>query len=146
MTAKPRVCKDCLTIDGQRLDRNATHPGPRCATHWRAEKKRRSAAAHESRVLRVYAMPPGTYARLYEAQGGTCAIHRCRAAGGGARRLAVDHDHTCCAGPETCGNCTRGLLCQIHNEWIGRAGDDPAVFDSIAEYLRNPPARRVLTD
>jgi len=68
-------------------------------------------------------------------QSGFCATHGCRAQGK-SRDLCIDHDH------ET--GEVRGLMCNVHNEWIGRAGDDPAVFDSIAEYLRNPPARRVL--
>jgi hypothetical protein len=32
----------------------------------------------------------------------------------------------------------------MHNEWIGRAGDDPEVFESIASYLLEPPAREAL--
>lgn len=139
MTIKPRVCVNA-EIDSPHAKRLAQRPGPRCETCWRAEKKRRSAAAHESRVTDVYGLLPGDYARLLEAQGGTCAIYRCRAAGG-SRRLAVEHDHALKDRASV-----RGLCCAVHNEWIGRAGDDPAVFDSIAEYLRNPPARRVLTD
>jgi len=34
----------------------------------------------------------------------------------------------------------------MHNEWIGRAGDSPEVFDSLAAYLRDPPARKLLMD
>jgi hypothetical protein len=34
----------------------------------------------------------------------------------------------------------------MHNEWIGRAGDNPEIFDSLASYLRDPPAREMLMD
>lgn len=135
----PPMCKDCRA-EGVVSFRPTPHPGPRCVTHWRAEKKRRSAVAHEARSIGVYGLLPGDYEALYAAQGGRCAIHGCRAAGG-TRRLAVEHDHKL-EGRES----VRGLVCAVHNEWIGRAGDDPEVFDSLAEYLRNPPARRVLTD
>jgi hypothetical protein len=45
-----------------------------------------------------------------------------------------------------CRACVRGLACVTHNEWIGRAGDDPEVFDSLAAYLRNPPGRATLME
>jgi hypothetical protein len=86
------------------------------------------------------------YWALYEKQGGTCAIFSCRAKGL-SRSLAVEHDHSCEMGHERnrwCRACVRGLTCSQHNEWIGRSGDDPAIFDSLANYLRNPPAREVL--
>jgi hypothetical protein len=34
----------------------------------------------------------------------------------------------------------------MHNEWIGRTGDNPDIFDSLASYLRNPPAREILME
>lgn len=137
MTAKP--CKESVPGTSH-AKRPAPHPGPRCTTCHRAVKKARRATSHEARVVGVYGLLPGDYERLYEAQGGTCAIHRCRATGA-SRKLSVDHDHSL-IGRES----VRGLTCRDHNSWIGRAGDDPAVFDSIAEYLRRPPARKILTD
>ena len=60
----------------------------------------------------------------------------CRATGR-AKKLAVDHDHK--TGE------VRGLCCGICNNVLGlMARDDPSVFDRAADYLRNPPARRVL--
>jgi hypothetical protein len=63
-------------------------------------------------------------------------VYGCRAAGK-TRALTQDHDHVT--------NEPRGLLCNTHNEWLGRAGDNPAVFISLALYLLDPPSRRVLT-
>ncbi|MFG3137664.1 endonuclease VII domain-containing protein [Streptomyces sp. NPDC048211] len=135
--AKP--CKDCVTDwagfpPPAAKQRPAPHPGPRCATHWRAEKKRRSAAAHEASVQRTYGLKPGQYEQLYEAQGGTCAI--CPRATGATRRLSVDHDHK--TGE------VRGLLCRPCNDMLGHARDDWAMFAKAARYLTNPPAREVL--
>lgn len=141
MTAGIKICRDCVA-EGIKTVRPAPYPGPRCASHDRAVKKARSKATHARRVADVYGLLPGDYEALLEAQGGTCAILHCRAAGG-TRRLAVEHDHKL----EYLGReAVRGLACAVHNEWIGRAGDDPEVFESIAAYLRNPPARKVLTD
>lgn len=80
-----------------------------------------------------YGLAPGDYARLLEAQGGTCAIPRCPATGK-RKRLAVDHDH------ET--GEVRGLLCGPHNyDLLGRFAGD---LEAALAYLAEPPARRVL--
>lgn len=113
---------------------------PRCTTCEREVKRARRKASHESRVGKVYGLEPGDYERLYEAQGGKCAIAKCKATGK-TKKLAVEHQHD----QEHLGrDSVRGLACGPHNGWIGQAGDDPEVFDSIAEYLRNPPAHKVL--
>lgn len=138
MTAD-KECKDCIA-EGITSKRAAPHPGPRCVTHHRKVVKARRAKAHEKRVTGIYGLNEGEYELLYEAQGGTCAIHKCRARGA-VKKLAVDHQHDI----EHLGrDSVRGLLCGPHNQWLGQAGDDPEVFESVAAYLRNPPARAVL--
>jgi hypothetical protein len=97
-------------------------------------------------VLKMYGLLPGEYAKLLAYQGGTCAILNCKARGVYVA-LAVDHDHKCDKGhPKQigCRKCVRGLLCKRHNREIGFNGDDPDVFESIADYLRSPPAKEVL--
>ncbi len=54
---------------------------------------------------------------------------------GAQARLAVDHDHSCCPGETSCGNCVRGLLCHSCNTGIGKLGDDPARLRAAADYL-----------
>lgn len=139
------MIKTCVNAEAgsPHAKRLAQRPGPRCETCWRAIVKVRRAAAHEARVGKVYQLPSGMYAALYAAQGGACAI--CQTARGLKRRLAVDHDHACCPGPTSCGQCVRGLLCQPCNkDLLGRYGV-PALERAI-QYLKDPPARRVLTD
>ncbi len=121
-----RPCKGCGSTT-----RPTPHPGPRCATCHREVRKDRRKAAHGSYVLRTYGMTEEMYWALYDAQGGVCAI--CRRATGRAKRLAVDHDHSCCPEPPTCGRCTRGLLCGPCNELIGRLGS--AALRRAADYL-----------
>lgn len=66
--------------------------------------------------------------------------------------LAVDHDHACCPGPISCGECVRGLVCQHHNLAIGQLHDSVAEAMDLAAYLQTwqmrsagpmatPPAR-----
>lgn len=139
-----RVCKDCLAEWIAVVGVNSGLPskprsivegsGGRCATHWRDEKKRRKTAAHEKRVQKVYGLPPGDYDRLYEAQGGKCAI--CRIATGVTKALAVDHDH------ET--GLAYGLLCgPCNKDVMGRSRRDVAFFVRCIQYLDNPPARQL---
>ena len=137
MTVKE--CRDCLA---ERVAKAVAPPpgrprpivegsGGRCATHWRDEKKRRKGSAHEKRVQKVYGLGPGDYDRLYELQGGRCAI--CKIATGATKRLAVDHDHVT--------GLVRMLACGPCNKIIGHFRDDPNMLRNAAWVLENPPAR-----
>ncbi|MFF8831288.1 endonuclease VII domain-containing protein [Streptomyces sp. NPDC015131] len=124
---RPRkpICKDCPP----NLRRPAPNPGPRCATHWREELRRRAKATHERRVLTTYGLGPGDYDRLYDYQERRCPI--CRRATGKTRKLSVDHDHKSGA--------VRGLLCRPCNTMLGHGRDDPQFFIRAAVYLIDPP-------
>ncbi|WP_079074765.1 endonuclease VII domain-containing protein [Streptomyces atriruber] len=133
----PRQCKDCPPTS----KRPAPHKGPRCTTHHREATKRRRDAAHERRVGDTYGLAPGDYDKLYRLQGGRCAI--CTRGKGISRRLAVDHDHKCCAGTTSCGTCVRGLVCGRCNSMLGHARDELDFFIRAHRYLFSPPARRL---
>lgn len=51
--------------------------------------------------------------------------------------LVVDHDHSCCPGQFSCGNCIRGLLCFNCNTGAGMLNNDPAIAASMTKYLEN---------
>lgn len=132
-------CKDCEP--GSK--RPAPHPGPRCVTHHRAVKKQRSQKAHTKRVQSVYSISGEEYAALYESQGGRCYV--CQRANGTAKRLSVDHDHSCCDGPTSCGKCVRSLLCYSCNRGvIGHLRDDIDALKRAIEVIRDKPAQAVL--
>ena len=105
-----------------------------------AVKREQREAAHDRRVEKLYGLRPGEYRKLYTAQGGKCAIKNCPARGI-TLSLAVDHDHDLGLHNR---RAVRGLLCKRHNREIGYCHDDPEVFESLANYLRQPPAREVL--
>jgi Recombination endonuclease VII len=86
-------------------------------------------------ILCNYKLDPTQYAELVEAQGGVCAI--CGETHEDGSRLHIDHDHSCCPGPITCGLCIRGLLCRKCN--IGLATVERMGFEAIAAYLIDPP-------
>ena len=140
MAGKPRRCKDC--DPATKRPRPAPHPGPRCATHHRERQKAAREANHGRHVARTYNLTPEQYQAILDAQGGQCA-GKCGATGR-TKKLAVDHDHSCCPGPVSCGRCVRGLLCSRCNRFIGHLRDGVESLRGLADYLENPPARRVL--
>ena len=125
--AKTRKCSRC---EKNRALRFFTPKGRICAD---CRKKTRSKASHEARVQDTYGLEPGEYDRLFQAQGGRCAI--C----GGTRRqrLSVDHCHKT--------GQVRGLLCRMCNgRLLTSARDNPNTLRSAADYLERPPAVEIL--
>lgn len=57
----------------------------------------------------------------------------------GRRVWHVDHDHACCPGRTSCGDCVRGLLCASCNQKLGWFEGQ---YEQVTSYLNNPPARR----
>jgi hypothetical protein len=49
----------------------------------------------------------------------------------------IDHDHSCCPGPYSCGDCVRGLLCAGCNTAIGHVGDSVDRLQKLIVYLTN---------
>jgi hypothetical protein len=75
------------------------------------------------------------YLEMYEAQNGKCKIcdgietsHR--------SRLSIDHDHSCCPGETSCGQCIRGLLCFNCNTALGNAKDNIENLQKMIDYLK----------
>lgn len=89
---------------------------------------------HFAKKLRQrYKLTPGEYHAILDAQEGVCAI--CKSPPRD-KRLAVDHDHNCCPGELTCGECVRGLLCDNCNWWLGLIDDRLSMLESAENYLR----------
>lgn len=47
----------------------------------------------------------------------------------------IDHDHSCCQGKNTCGDCIRGVLCHSCNAGIGLLKDSVYVMTRAISYL-----------
>jgi hypothetical protein len=78
--------------------------------------------------------------RLLREQGGVCAI--CGTDDPGTSQgWAIDHDHSCCDGADSCGKCVRGVLCMGCNTGLGNFKDDPERMRRAIEYLRRPKLR-----
>lgn len=87
----------------------------------------------DSRYMLDYKITLREYDEKLAAQGGGCAI--CSGVNPDGKRLAVDHDHSCCPGKKSCGKCVRDLLCDACNHGIGRFMDDVERMARAIEYL-----------
>lgn len=141
---KTAICAICGPVKVRfRTDRS-----PECMTkrresaaRWNAKNPQRASGPWPERspeerwresLKWQFGITPADYLRMLDEQGGVCAIcHRPQE----ECRLAVDHDHRCCAGERSCGKCVRGLLCRTCNLALGCVRDDPAILGSAIDYL-----------
>lgn len=108
----------------------------------KATKQKASARAHAKRIEETYGITADEYAALLDYQGGACAI--CRRAPR-AKRLAVDHAHDLEHDGQATRESVRGLLCRNCNRNVlGHLQDDPSALSRAIDYLKQPPARKVL--
>lgn len=154
---KVKKCKDCPALPlppANRADRvpgvryrpkkdlDAPFPGPRCYFCNKARERKVKASAHARYIEKTYNITYEFYLALYDLQGGKCYV--CVRATGESKKLAVDHDHKCCPGSTSCGECVRGLLCKPCNQDVlGHLRDEIAAFERGISYLKNPPAERL---
>lgn len=83
-----------------------------------------------------YGLTVEQYAWMLYDQGFRCAI--CFTDDPGTRNGGdwhIDHDHTCCSGSRSCGECVRGLLCGGCNRGLGQFKDNPLALQSAINYL-----------
>lgn len=87
------------------------------------------------RLRKDFGLSGDQYDALLASQAGRCAICENRPRG---KRLAVDHNHQ--TGE------IRGLLCKrCNHDLLGSARDDTPILLRAVSYLKNPPARAVLS-
>ena len=70
------------------------------------------------------------YKNMHDSQGNACAICLTK------EKLLVDHDHSCCSGPVSCGKCVRALVCFRCNVSLGMVNDNVTILDSMIKYLK----------
>jgi hypothetical protein len=55
----------------------------------------------------------------------------------------IDHDHKCCSGKRSCGQCVRGLLCNRCNLLLGMVESEPHLIpEYLIQYLQTTEKRR----
>lgn len=98
----------------------------------KSDKRDRSAYTR-GRKLRLYNLTEAEFNELLTLQRGKCGI--CATSEPGPRGWFIDHDHACCPGIGSCGDCVRGLLCQECNLLLGHARDSVDRLERAKKYL-----------
>lgn len=112
-------CKACRSADSRR--RNAD-----------PEKQARQRALH---LAYRFGLSVDQYNDMLAAQGGVCPICL-RSPENLTQPFHVDHDHRCCPGDKTCGQCLRDLLCFNCNVALGSIRDSLETAERLVTYLR----------
>lgn len=103
--------------------------------HHRAFKRQAKDKAHDAYIVRTYrGMGPGDYQRIWEHQGGRCAI--CKRTLHTTKRGALEHDHAL--------NWPFGITCAPCNDFLGYIGRRLDVAQALVVYLQHPPAWEVI--
>ncbi len=91
-----------------------------------------------NRLVKTYNITSDQYIQMLSAQNNLCGLckqpERSVTKNGTVMKLSVDHDHSCCAGSKSCGQCVRGLLCQGCNARMGYIDALYLVDIDIEEY------------
>jgi hypothetical protein len=121
---KRRECRECGETYQPKGVRSAW-----CPPCLNTRTKQRDKERRHGRTVQTKGLTVDQYAAMLDSQNGTCAI--CKEPPG-YRRLAIDHDHSCCPGERSCGKCVRSLLCDVCNT---RLGVVEIYGDQMREYL-----------
>lgn len=82
-------------------------------------------------VIVRHGLTASKYEDLIEAQGFRCDICKLEF----KSTPNVDHDHKCCPGWKSCGECVRGLLCKLCNAALGAFQDDLTTLKEAIKYI-----------
>lgn len=120
-------------LDPAKLAQHAEREAIRRAEMTPAERARQ---AKRHTLTTRYNLTVAEWEQIWEGQGRKCAGCGRKPSPFAKRRYNVDHRHL--------DGLVRGILCRMCNQGLGYLRDSPAVLASLASYLSNPPASRVL--
>lgn len=86
-------------------------------------------------IFYQYGMSIERYEELLSIQNNKCKL--CAVPFTETRSPHVDHDHECCAGNKTCGECVRALLCGPCNRGLGLFKDNLMILQKAIEYIQS---------
>lgn len=88
----------------------------------------------ERLMIRNYKIDNKKFEKMFDDQNRSCAICK-KENPDGNNGWHIDHDHNCCVGPKTCGECVRGILCSSCNKGIGHFFDSKEYLVNAINYL-----------
>lgn len=161
---KDHYCKECRTIAGV-ASHNTHKKNKRCkidgcvepfyakdyckihyTRNWRNNDSRETAGIptflkRPDRLMSQYGLTPHQYKAMSKNGCNICGDM------GSVWTLNVDHDHACCSGNKSCGNCVRGILCTRCNTTLsyydrGKIRDNHPLIGKIEKYLKRYENRK----
>jgi len=104
---------------------------------WMEDNPERYKRNYTNNGFRRHGITEAIYMELLVKQNYGCAACGCLPSGHrySGERLNIDHDHSCCPGPYSCGKCVRGLLCVGCNSALGHLNDSIERIDKLKKYL-----------
>jgi hypothetical protein len=127
-----KLCKACDSKKGRAYyNKNKENILYKQKKHPRYKSRLTSKTNRYSRVNRVYNLSPFEYDSLIISQDSKCAICGLKS----LVSLSVDHNHDCCNGRTSCGECVRGLLCNRCNLGLGAFDDNIDKLLQAIDYL-----------
>jgi len=143
--AKAPECCDCIQLGIETWRPVKGKRKKRCVTHTRAKAKADYERNRDKARERNFGLTPERHKKLLQVQGGLCALCGPETGrNGSTKALATDHDHRCCPGRKSCGNCVRGALCSDCNRMLGRVNDSIEFARRLLDYLIDPPYQKIL--
>lgn len=129
---KRYTCKTCWNIRQQNYDKITQEEKNRrrkiAISKWSEDRRKEETdKAYFRKILVEHGLTEDSYNLMLENQNNSCAICKCKVAGGKGR-WHVDHCHT--------NNHVRGLLCKSCNLFLGLAKDDVDILTEAISYLR----------
>jgi len=61
------------------------------------------------------------------------------------KKTCIDHDHACCPGAKSCGQCIRGIICYACNTMLGFAKDNSEILQAGSNYLKETQWNQLFT-
>lgn len=92
---------------------------------WRRDRPEYRKRQSDRQRLRRHGIDPDTFVEP----------NMCEICGAEGETLAIDHDHSCCPGKYSCGECVRGFICNNCNNGLGRFMDDATLLQAAIDYL-----------
>jgi hypothetical protein len=97
----------------------------------RASSKRNYTAGSKNKPThRKHHLTFEQFESMLAAQDGLCSICKISEA------THIDHDHSCCPGPYSCGRCVRGLLCHNCNTALGLVKESVSTLAAMVDYVQ----------
>lgn len=86
--------------------------------------------------LKSHGLSEERWNEIFEGQDRACAV--CKNSYPDSKRVwHIDHDHSCCDKPKSCGKCVRGILCGNCNSMLGHEKDSIFRLNNAVSYLRS---------